>query len=42
MAVRPAAILIKRCSYARGDVMVEYVEGLFRDDAYAYRLRLRV
>ncbi|WP_238313121.1 GntR family transcriptional regulator [Methylobacterium crusticola] len=34
-------LLIKRCSYARDDRMVEYVEGLFRGDAYAYRLDLR-
>jgi GntR family transcriptional regulator len=33
-------LLIKRSSYTRGDVMVEYVEGLFRGDAYSYRLRL--
>ena len=35
-------LLIKRHSYARDDVMVEYVEGLFRGDTYTYRLKLRV
>ncbi|ACL60881.1 GntR family transcriptional regulator [Methylobacterium nodulans] len=35
-------LLIKRRSYARDDQMIEYVEGLFRGDAYAYRLDLRV
>jgi GntR family transcriptional regulator len=34
-------LLIKRWSYARDDRMVEYVEGTFRGDAYAYRLDLR-
>jgi len=34
-------LLIKRRSYTRGDVMVEYVEGLFRGDAYTYRLTLK-
>jgi GntR family transcriptional regulator len=33
-------LLIKRRSYTQGDVMMEYVEGLFRGDAYSYRLRL--
>lgn len=33
-------LLIKRCSYTHGNVMMEYVEGLFRGDAYSYRLRL--
>jgi GntR family transcriptional regulator len=33
-------LLIKRRSYIRNDVMVEYVEGLFRGDAYTYKLRL--
>lgn len=33
-------LLIKRRSYLRHDVMVEYVEGVFRGDAYSYRLRL--
>ena len=33
-------LLIKRRSYTHGDVMIEYVEGLFRGDAYSYRLNL--
>jgi GntR family transcriptional regulator len=33
-------LLIKRQSYTHGNVMMEYVEGLFRGDAYSYRLRL--
>jgi GntR family transcriptional regulator len=33
-------LLIKRRTYAQRGVMVEYVEGLFRGDAYTYRLRL--
>jgi GntR family transcriptional regulator len=33
-------LLIKRRSYTQGDVMMEYVEGLFRGDTYSYRLRL--
>jgi GntR family transcriptional regulator len=33
-------LLIKRWSYTHGNVMVEYVEGLFRGDTYSYRLRL--
>lgn len=33
-------LLIKRRSYGAGDVMIEYVEGLFRGDVYTYRLRL--
>jgi GntR family transcriptional regulator len=33
-------LLIKRRSYTHGEVMMEYVEGLFRGDAYTYRLRL--
>jgi GntR family transcriptional regulator len=33
-------LLIKRSSYTHGNVMMEYVEGLFRGDAYSYRLRL--
>ncbi len=38
---KPApCLLIKRWSYTHGNVMVEYVEGLFRGDAYSYRLRL--
>ncbi|ACA20138.1 transcriptional regulator, GntR family [Methylobacterium sp. 4-46] len=35
-------LLIKRHSYARDDRLIEYVEGLFRGDAYAYRLDLSV
>jgi GntR family transcriptional regulator len=34
------SLLIKRRSYTRAGVMVEYVEGMFRGDAYTYRLRL--
>ena len=34
-------LLIKRRSYGADGRMIEYVEGLFRGDAYAYRLRLR-
>ncbi|GJE16135.1 GntR family transcriptional regulator [Methylobacterium marchantiae] len=34
-------LLIKRRSYGADARMIEYVEGLFRGDAYAYRLRLR-
>jgi GntR family transcriptional regulator len=34
-------LLIKRRSYIRSEAMVEYVEGLFRGDAYTYRLRLK-
>jgi GntR family transcriptional regulator len=33
-------LLLKRSSYTHRDVMMEYVEGLFRGDAYSYRLRL--
>ncbi len=33
-------LLIKRSSYVRRELMLEYVEGLFRGDAYTYRLRL--
>ena len=33
-------LLIKRRSYVGTGAMVEYVEGLFRGDAYVYRLRL--
>lgn len=35
-------LLLKRSSYSHGEVMVEYVEGLFRGDTYSYRLRLSV
>jgi GntR family transcriptional regulator len=34
-------LLIKRHSFTAEGVMVEYVEGLFRGDTYAYRLRLQ-
>ena len=34
-------LLIKRRSYTHGDLMMEYVEGLFRGDVYSYRLKLR-
>ncbi|WP_271200053.1 GntR family transcriptional regulator [Methylopila turkensis] len=33
-------LLIRRRSYDGGGRMIEYVEGLFRGDAYAYRLTL--
>lgn len=33
-------LLIKRRSHVKSGAMVEYVEGLFRGDAYIYRLRL--
>ena len=33
-------LMIKRRSYSQTDTLVEYVEGLFRGDAYSYRLRL--
>ena len=35
-------LLIKRRSYDTRGRMIEYVEGLFRGDSYAYRLRLGV
>ena len=35
-------LLMKRKSYSVHDVLVEYVEGTFRGDAYAYRLKLEV
>ncbi|WP_040577711.1 GntR family transcriptional regulator [Methylopila sp. M107] len=35
-------LLIKRRSFAANARMVEYVEGLFRGDAYAYRLTLSI
>lgn len=35
-------LLIKRYSYNQESVMIEYVEGLFRGDAYRYRLNLSV
>lgn len=34
-------LLIKRRTYTWNNTMVEYVEGLFRGDAYAYRLALK-
>jgi GntR family transcriptional regulator len=34
-------LLIKRRSYTWGNTMVEYVEGLFRGDAYTYRIALK-
>lgn len=34
-------LLIKRRSYSRDGSMVEYVEGLFRGDAYSYKVSLR-
>lgn len=34
-------LLIKRRSYSEKRVMIEYVEGLFRGDAYTYRLVLK-
>lgn len=34
-------LLIKRNSYDARGTMVEYVEGLFRGDAYVYRLRMK-
>lgn len=33
-------LLIKRRSFVRNGAMAEYVEGLFRGDAYVYRVRL--
>jgi GntR family transcriptional regulator len=33
-------LLIKRRSYVRPELMLEYVEGVFRGDAYTYRIRL--
>lgn len=35
-------LLLKRRSHSVDNVLVEYVEGTFRGDAYAYRLRLQV
>ncbi len=34
-------LLIKRRSYGQDGEMIEYVEGLFRGDAYSYKLSLR-
>ena len=39
-AVPLPCLLIKRRSYDAAGRMIEYVEGLFRGDSYAYRLRL--
>jgi GntR family transcriptional regulator len=33
-------LLLKRSSYTRNKIMIEYVEGLFRGDLYSYRLKL--
>jgi GntR family transcriptional regulator len=33
-------LLLKRKTYCGSELMVEYVEGVFRGDAYVYRLRL--
>lgn len=38
-SARPC-LLFKRRTYTRQDQMVEYVEGVFRGDAYVYKLRL--
>lgn len=35
-------LLLKRKSYSAHDQLVEYVEGTFRGDAYAYRIKLGV
>ena len=35
-------LLMKRKTYARSGQIVEYVEGTFRGDAYAYRLELAI
>ena len=35
-------LLIKRKSYDESGRMIEYVEGLFRGDTYAYKLKLSV
>lgn len=34
-------LLIKRRTYSTTDQLIEYVEGTFRGDAYAYRLKLQ-
>lgn len=41
-AIPVPCLLIKRWSRGANDRMIEYVEGLFRGDTYAYRLNLRV
>ena len=35
-------LLIKRKSFDAEGRMIEYVEGLFRGDSYAYRLQMSV
>ena len=35
-------LLIKRRTYDEEGRMIDYVEGLFRGDTYAYRLRMKV
>jgi GntR family transcriptional regulator len=35
-------LLIKRRSFAADNQLIEYVEGLFRGDSYAYRLKLSI
>ena len=39
-AVPVPCLLLKRSSYTRDNIMIEYVEGLFRGDLYSYRLKL--
>jgi GntR family transcriptional regulator len=36
------SLLIKRRTFDGEDRLIEYVEGLFRDDRYAYRMRFNV
>lgn len=36
------SLLIKRRTYDPGNRMLEYVEGLFRGDSYAYRLKMKI
>jgi GntR family transcriptional regulator len=40
-AAAEPCLLIKRRTYAHTGRMIEYVEGLFRGDRYAYRLQLK-
>ena len=35
-------LLLKRKSYSKQELLVEYVEGTFRGDAYAYRVKLKM
>ena len=35
-------LLLKRKSYSKQELLVEYVEGTFRGDAYAYRIKLKM